>query len=57
VEIFEEKTLIKESDSSAGDADNSVEAHDEESQASDKFYYNSATTNKSKVRFTMKTTY
>jgi hypothetical protein len=51
VEIFEEKACDEDSDSSAGDADNSDEVHDEKSQASDKFYYTSATMDNSKVSF------
>jgi hypothetical protein len=36
--------MIKGCDSSAGDADNSDEVREEESQASDKFHYTSAKT-------------
>jgi hypothetical protein len=51
VDKLKRRRVIKDCDCSAGDADNSVEVHDEESQVSDKFYYNSATTDKRKVRF------
>jgi hypothetical protein len=42
--FLKRRRVIKEYDCSAEDADNSVEVHDEESQASDKFHYTSATT-------------
>jgi hypothetical protein len=51
VEIFEEKVCDKRVCSSAGDADNSDELHDGDSQASDKFHYSIATTDKIKVSF------
>jgi hypothetical protein len=55
--FLKRRRVIKECDSIAGDADNSVEVRVEESQASDKFHYNSATRGKARPVSTIKATY
>jgi hypothetical protein len=53
--FFKRRRVIKDCDSSAGDADNSDEIRDEGSQASDKYYYTNTKTDRSKQA--MKATY
>jgi hypothetical protein len=49
--FLKRRRVIKVCVSSAGDADNSDEIRDENSQTSDKYYYTNAKTDRSKVRF------
>jgi hypothetical protein len=52
--FLKRKRVIKECDSSAGDADNSDEVRVEESQVSDKFHYSIAAADKSKAVLQLK---